>query len=124
MVQALVISNHDVVEQRKGKAEPRSLEGSTDSGPVDFLRSKIGDGLAGEGGFPRAGSVQPGEHVEEGGLPGAVGPNQAQNLALLKFEAEPIECHQSAETAGHNPAGKEPRRRGGTDGSPKERAAR
>jgi hypothetical protein len=44
--------------------------------------------------------VEPADHIEEGGLPGPVGPDEGAHLALLHGEGEAVECDDAAEAHG------------------------
>src|ERR1700738_1568667 len=49
---------------------------------------------------PAAGGVDPGEHVEEGGLARAVGADEPQHAGLGQLEAERVEGDEAPETPG------------------------
>ena len=46
-----------------------------------------------------AGAGEPGDHVEQGGLAGAVGADQPEDLPLPQLQAHAIEGQQAAEAA-------------------------
>ena len=45
-----------------------------------------------------------GEHVEQGGLAGAVGADEAQDLIFMEDDVHVVHCHQAAEALGYVPA--------------------
>src|SRR5207253_2493718 len=68
-----------------------------------------GDLFAPEADGPRCGRERPGDAVEERGLAGAVGPDQAKDLALPDLEGDVVEggkapnCFASKETVSTRP---------------------
>ena len=100
LFQPLVVADHDVVEDRQRQRQARALEGARDAGMVDGLRRGMGDVATAESDAAGIGRVDAGHDVEEGGLAGAVGTDQAENLALAHVEVEPVERHHAAEPLG------------------------
>ncbi len=66
----------------------RDLERPGDPGVADLVGGEMGDLLAEKLDLPGRGLVDPGDDVEEGRLPGAVGADEAAEFALLNFEAD------------------------------------
>src|ERR1700694_4837110 len=62
------------------------------------MRALPGDVLAVEADRPRGGPEEPGQQVEAGGLAGAVGADQADDLARLDREVGAVDRAPSVET--------------------------
>ena len=91
-VATIAFSSADVVVE-----QVHDLEGARDAAPRDGARRQPGDVLAREGDAPGVGLVAAGEHVEAGGLAGAVGTHDPVDLALVHLEAHVLEHHAVAE---------------------------
>src|SRR6202022_2918672 len=92
------LAHRHVVEDGERQAEARALKGARDAGPEDLRRRIAGDAAPGEDQLAGAGGVDPGEHVEEGGLARAVGADEPQHAGLGQLEAERVEGDEAAET--------------------------
>jgi len=66
----------------------------------DLPRGEAGDVLAAEGDAPAVGLVLAREHVEERGLPGAIGPHDPVDLALGHLDADVLQDDAAAEALG------------------------
>src|SRR4029450_5905854 len=91
-------ADHDIVEHRHGSEERQVLEGAPDTEPryvVGLGREEVaileGDGAAGR-------LVEPAQAIEEGGLAGPVGPDEADDLARLDVEGHIVQRDDAAET--------------------------
>src|SRR5947209_7000764 len=100
VVEALVIADHQVVEDGERQAKAGALEGARDPGPIDRLRAQAGDAGGGEFDLSGAGREQPGQHVEEGRLAGPVRSDEAEDAAFVEPQIEPVERDHAAEAPG------------------------
>jgi hypothetical protein len=94
---AHVAADHHVLERRHLGEQPDVLEGARDAGLGHLVHRGRGVGLAAELEAAAVGRVQAGDHVEEGGLAGAVGADQAVDLALVDGDADVRQGLQAAE---------------------------
>jgi hypothetical protein len=104
-----VDSDHDVLEHGHGGKEGKVLEGATDPQRRDLMGGEADDGLATEDDVPGAGRVQPADAVEQGGLAGPVGADQAEDLAFLYVEGNRVEGDDAAEANGEITNGEDQR---------------
>ena len=93
-------ADEDVVEHAQRAEHLRVLERARDAAARDRVRREIEQALAGERHAAGIRPVEPGEDVEDGGLAGAVGPDQPEDLALRHLEAHVGERRQPAEADG------------------------
>src|SRR5438094_9817316 len=76
------VTDHDVLERGHVLEEPDVLERARDTQAGDAVRGPPGDHRAIEHDAPGRGLVEPGDHGEAGGLPRAVGADEAHERAL------------------------------------------
>ena len=95
-----VAPDHHVLERRHLGEQADVLEGAGDAGLGHFVHRRRLVGLAGQLEGAAVGRVQAGHHVEEGGLAGAVGADQAVDLAALDGDADVGQGLQAAEALG------------------------
>src|SRR5579864_1813646 len=89
--------HQDVLERRHMLEEADVLEGPPHAALGDRVRRLAGDVLAEKGNPARRRSVDAGEHVEEGRLPGAVRPDQRDDLATRDDEVDVVDGDEAAE---------------------------
>src|ERR1043166_1081611 len=77
---ARVPADHHVLERRKVGEQADVLEGARDAGDRHLMGRQPAQRLVVEREAPAVGRVDPGEHVEERGLAGAVGADQAEDF--------------------------------------------
>src|SRR5664279_353106 len=87
----------DVVEYRKVGKQGDVLEGAADADLGDLVRGPGQDALSLQQDVTFAGLIEPGEAIEQRGLAGAVGPDQAENLALMHVEGHAVQGDDAAE---------------------------
>src|SRR6266508_873250 len=87
----------DVLPNRHPVERPRDLVGLRDARPDDAVRGEAVDPLSVEGHAPGRRPGRPGEDVQEGRLPGPVGPDEAQDGPLIKGQGHPVERGHAAE---------------------------
>src|SRR5829696_3146983 len=83
-----------------GVEEPDVLEGTPDAQLRPLVRPELRYVTAPEDEGPRRGLIQPADHVEEGGLARAVGPDQADDPTLGDVEADLADGDEPAEDLG------------------------
>src|SRR5690606_4513145 len=110
VVEAGVIADNDVVDDRERQAQTRALEGARDAGAVDLLGRGARDVLSFERDAAGARRVDARHHVEEGGLARAVGADEAQDLAATHLEVQIFERHEPAKAPAEAFAGEQRRR--------------
>ena len=79
---------------------PRVLEGAGDAALHDLPGPKARDVLALKNDAPRVGAQDLGDQAQKGGLPGAVGPDQPDDLVAGKLEAHAVDGGEAAEALG------------------------
>src|SRR6202030_4280887 len=79
---ALVVADHDVVEDRQWQRQARALAGARDAAEIYGARTGVGDVWAGEAHLSPVGGVDAGDHVEQGRLARTVGTDEAENFVL------------------------------------------
>ena len=92
-----VAAHHDVLQRRHLREEPDVLERARDAEVVDLVRLGAGDLLALEPDLALGRGVDAGHRVEAGRLAGAVGADQAEDLAAADLEVDVVEGHDAAE---------------------------
>ena len=97
-VRAHVAADHHVLQRRHLGEQPDVLEGARDARLGHLVHRAGLVGLAAELEAAAVGDVQAGDDVEEGGLAGAVGADQAVDLAALDGDAHVGQRLQAAET--------------------------
>ena len=83
-----VLSHHDVLEDRHVGEQPHVLEGAGDAQRRHDAGIEADNRIALEKNFTLGGGHQAGNQVKEGGLAGAVGTDDADDLALINVEVE------------------------------------
>ena len=91
----------DVLPHRHAAERAELLERPADAPAVDLIRPEAGERLAGEADLPAVRPVEAGDHVEERRLPGAVRPDDADDLARRHVERDALVRHEAAEALGH-----------------------
>ena len=91
---------HHVVEDREAGQRLGQLEGSHHALAGRPVGADALDVLALERPGPGVGPVEPGEQVEQGGLAGAVGPDEGGDRAVLDLQVVDVDRHQAAEPSG------------------------
>ena len=94
-------ADHHVLEGRHGAEQADVLEGASDAGAGHLMHRGGLVGSALEREVAGVGRVKAGDHVEEGGLAGAVGPDQAVDLTARDLEAHIGQSLQPAEALAH-----------------------
>src|SRR3990172_8425132 len=89
-----------VVQDRELREKPDELERARDPAPADAVGRPPGDGLALEPDLAAGRADEPPDGVEEGGLPGAVATDEADDLPALHAEADVGERGEAAEGHG------------------------
>jgi hypothetical protein len=87
----------DVVEHRQVGKKCDVLKGAADADFGNLVRRAFEDAHAFHQDVAGARLVEPGEAVEERGLAGAVGPDQAENLAVVHVKGHAVQCDDAAE---------------------------
>src|SRR5215475_10421331 len=87
------------------------LERAGDAERCDAVWRDVGDVHAVEGEAPRGRLVYAAHQVEDGGLAGAVGPDDGEDLALVDREAHAVDSLDAAEVDGEVVCGEEAHRR-------------
>src|SRR4029079_3055735 len=96
-----VAADHHVLERRQIGEETDVLEGARNAGGGDLVRWKARDATSFEIEAAGVHRVDPGEHVEQCRLAGAVRADEPVNLALADRERHVLERLQAAEALGH-----------------------
>ena len=100
-MRAHVAADHHVLDGRHLGEQPDVLEGARDARLRDLVhRGRLVRRAAQHEGAA-VGRVQAGDDVEEGGLAGAVGADQAVDLARIDGDADVGQGLQAAEALGH-----------------------
>ena len=86
-----IVQNRHVIEQTD------VLEGTGHAGLADQVRALAGDILAVQDDIAFGGGIHTGEHVEYGGLTGAVGADQTVQMTFLDFQVKLCNRLQAAE---------------------------
>ena len=87
----------NVVDHRKVGKQRDVLEGAADADFGNLVRRALQDADAVHQDVAGARLVEPGEAVEERGLAGAVGPDQAEDLAVVHVKGHAVQCDDAAE---------------------------
>jgi hypothetical protein len=96
-----VASDHDVFQRRHFAKQTDVLEGARNAGLGHRMRRRGRIRLAGQLETAAVGLVQAGNHVEKGGLAGAVRADQADDLARADLDADIGQRLQAAEAFIH-----------------------
>ena len=94
-------ADHHVVEDGEARKRAHDLERAADPAPADRARPEPAHGPTAQQDFPAIGDEKSVEHVEERGLAGAVGPDDAEDLVLANREAHVAQRLQSEKGLGH-----------------------
>ena len=92
--------DHHVLEHRHVQEQAKRLEGSRDPACRDRVRRKARHSVSLEDDFAGVGTEEPRDEVEDGGLPGAVGADETDDLALADVKLEIVDHLQPAERFG------------------------
>ena len=92
-------ADHDIVRDRHAQERAHDLEGAADAGLAELVRLAAGHVAAVEQNFAGAGPQESVEQVEQRGLAGAVGADDAEDLVSPQLEADILHGLQSAEGA-------------------------
>ena len=90
-------ADHDVVEHGESGERLHDLEGAADAGGADLVRAQAVDGFPLENNFAGVRGIDAGDHIEDGGLAGAVRADQAVDVALGDLERRRVHRTQAAE---------------------------
>src|SRR5207253_3070266 len=93
-------ADHHVLEHGHGREQMDRLEGPGDAEPGDVVRLEAEDVMSVERDVSGVGVVEPGDHVEERGLPRSVRTDDADDLALLDVQVQLGQGGQAAEALG------------------------
>src|SRR5438874_130715 len=102
-----VLADPHVVERRHVGEQPDLLKGAADAEPGDPVGLERGDVSIPDLDRTRGRLVHPGNGVEHGRLPGAVGANQREDLAFGYGETDIVDGRQAAEALGHSVDGQD-----------------
>ena len=91
----------DIVEDAHARKRLHHLEGAADTKPGDAKRGQAIDALACKRDLARVGRLHPGDDIDQGGLAGAVRPDQSDDLAGHEREAHAVERDEPAEMFAH-----------------------
>ncbi len=94
-------SHHDVLERRHFREQADVLKRARNAGLGHFVNGRGPVGFAGQFETAAVGCVEAGEDIEEGGLAGAIGADQAIDLAALDGDAHLAQGLQAAEALGN-----------------------
>ena len=98
---AAVPPDHDVLAHGHGAEEGEVLEGSADAEIGDAVGRRPQQRAALEEDVALVRGVEAAEAIEKGGLAGAVGADQADDLPLVDVEGDAVESDDAAETQAH-----------------------
>ena len=90
-------ADHDVLHDCHASEQPDVLEGPRHVEMHHSIRRETVDAPAFEPDLPLVRPGEPRKRVEEGGLPGAVGPDDGEDAALLHREAQLVDRGETAE---------------------------
>ena len=96
-----VLADQHVLNHAHGGEQTDILERSRDAGLDDVTGLLVLDLLAVEEDLAAVHMVHAGEHIEDGGLAGAVGADDADDLALVDVKFHVFHGHQAAEGLGN-----------------------
>ena len=92
-----VLGHHDVLENRHVGEQADVLEGPGDASGGDLVGVETEQRLTLEHDVAGGRRDHPRDHVEKGGLPGAVGADDRDDLSLVDMEVEIGECVETTE---------------------------
>src|SRR5213594_2397570 len=99
----LVRTDANVVEDRQVLEEPDVLERPRNAELADLVGLPAAEWPSTKKDLPRGRTVHAGEHVEDGGLAGSVGPDEPDELVPPDREREVGDRHKTAEADGYLP---------------------
>src|SRR5262249_16648443 len=99
--------HRDVLERGKVRERAHDLVGAYDAGAHDPVRRPAAHPLALEKHLARGRRQRRRDDAEQGGLAGAVGADDAEDLALQKVEVDAVERAQTAKSLAHPAYGQE-----------------
>src|SRR5207253_10138467 len=109
LIEALVVADHDVVEDRQRQRQARTLKGSRYSGLIDRTRARIRDVNAIEGHASGIRTVNTRDHVEKRRLARTVRADEADDFVRRNAEIETVEREHATEPLGQTMRFQEPR---------------
>ena len=92
-----VLGDEEVLEDGEAADEADVLEGAADAADRALVGPQVGHVLAADADVARGRRVEAGHAVEERGLAGAVGADEADDLVLVDGEADVLQGLQAAE---------------------------
>jgi hypothetical protein len=95
-----VLRHHEVLEHRHPSEQPHLLEGTADTHRSSLVCEQVGDVALIEEDASALGPEQPADHVEQGRLPGAVGPQEPHDLTLSHHHVHVVERGDASEPEG------------------------
>ena len=98
-----VAADPHIVEHRLAREQREVLEGAGDADLGDPVRRAVEQRAALEQDLASVGRVEAAEAIEQCRLAGAVGADQAEDLALLQLERDAVERDDAAEPQRHIP---------------------
>src|SRR5436309_10150572 len=99
--------DHDVLQHRHARKEREVLEGAADGARRHAMGGGAHDGLALEEQVALIGRVEPAHAVEQRGLAGAVGTDEADDLPVGHVEGDAVQRHDASESHGDVTNGEE-----------------
>src|SRR5881296_3011028 len=99
--------DHDVLQHRHARKEREVLEGTADAERRHAMGAGAHDGLALEEQVALIGRVEPAHAVEQRGLAGAVGTDEADDLPVGHVEGDAVQRHDASESHGDVTNGEE-----------------
>ena len=94
---ANMTADHDVFTRGHVAEEADILEGPRDSASSHFMRAFQAQGRTAKQHFAAVARVEPGEHIEQRGLAGAVGPDQAVDFAAADGQRDILQRLHAAD---------------------------
>src|SRR5439155_20564621 len=92
-----------VVKDRQGRKEPDILEGSRDALLGDLIRLSSHNGASSKTDLAFGGPIHAGDEVEDGGLAGAIRPDETDQFALAHLQVQRGNRGETAEPDGAIP---------------------
>ena len=94
-------AQHHIVLDGHGAEQRQVLKGAADARCGDAVPGDGEQGAAVEHDLPALAGVEPRQAVEQRGLAGAIGPDQARDLPRGDVERDAVERHDAAEMHRH-----------------------
>ena len=99
---ALLEAHQDVVEHRHACEGEALLEQTAHTYAGDLIRRKVGDVVPQEGDRAAGSREEAADEVEDRGLAGAIGADEAQDLPGVDLEVEALDCREATEVLGES----------------------